>query len=323
MINHLTTLLSEALLRYPGCWEKIDSLQNAPSRSSHEWPAHCFLPLAKVVDIVMGQTSLSDRELLEKSSDIAKLGALSAWRATQRVYKFDTALLSKLRETPVSDVPFEIFHQLPDWCVYIGLPGNSVTGCFVHMETTDRTHEELRFLFDFSGGGFESLYPMVIHPFEGTVKDCLQNELAEAMRELHPLNTKDAELNEFFKQDSKVLGEILELLPQTLSQALYLCSINADYSRPAAEQKRTKQRKFDMPNEPEEIEVCLPVGARLNDPVTKGTNGSQSHALEHPQWHHYWAERAPSTKKQDLVLKWESGLLDTLEQSLPATTRKS
>jgi hypothetical protein len=315
MIDDLTNLLAEASSRYPGCWDRIDSLRLARANSSHHWPSYCLVPLELSVDIVMGGKSWSNKDLLERSPDIAKLTALSSWSATQRVYKFDAALLHELGETPVSNIPFEIFRQLPDWCVYIQIPDEFVSGCFVHMEATDRTDDELRFLFHLTGAGFDSLYPMVIHSFEGAVKDCLEIEIEEAERALLPVDTGDIELNEFFKRNSNILRNILKVFPKIVSQTLYLCSINGDYARPTTAQKTSSQEILFAPSKSQEIEVGMTIGAKLKAVMS---HAAKQKLHEPPQWHHYWTE-----EKRELILKWGSPLLDNLGRGVPAETGKS
>jgi hypothetical protein len=207
------------------------------------------------------------------------------------------------------------FRERPDRCVYIQIPDEFVAGCFVHMEASNRTHEELRFLFDLAGAGFDSLYPMVIHSFEGTVKDCLEIEIEEAKRALQPVDAGSIELNKFFKHNSNILSNTLKFLPQVVSQALYLCSIDGDYARPATAQETTSQERWYAPSKSQEIEVGLTVGPKLKDAII---HAAKQNAQEHPQWHHYWTE-----EKHELILKWGSPLLDNLGRGVPAETGKS
>jgi hypothetical protein len=61
---------------------------------------------------------------LERAFDPMILAALCAWRMGKGVYRFDPDLLQELWETPVTgEIPGEILLHLPEWCVYLELPG--------------------------------------------------------------------------------------------------------------------------------------------------------------------------------------------------------
>ncbi len=57
-----------------------------------------------------------------KLASIALVGTMAAWRPTQGIYRFATNLLDELWDTPVTgDLPSDLLHRLPEWCVYIEL----------------------------------------------------------------------------------------------------------------------------------------------------------------------------------------------------------
>ena len=86
---------------------------------------------------------------------MARLGALAAWRPTQGIYRFDSSLYNAVIDTPLTgDLPCEILHRMPEWCVYVETPGlrwlgAGLYGFFAHMEWDAGTgREELRLLLD-------------------------------------------------------------------------------------------------------------------------------------------------------------------------------
>lgn len=85
--------------------------------------------------------------------DAPRLAALAGWRVTQTIYRFDQDLFDELWDTPVNDIPSQIFHRLPEWCLYIELNKPPFCGVFVHLnyEAEEVQIEQLRFLFHRQG----------------------------------------------------------------------------------------------------------------------------------------------------------------------------
>ena len=131
-LNHLRA----AGKRYPDAWKQIDEFRAARGKDLPDWPDWCFLPMSGVYAIVSGGGD--NRVSLEMIRDVGRLAALSAWRVTQGIYRFDDGLYQEL--TVVSDdVKDVILGGIPQWCVYIETPGmkfcdNSVHGFFAHLE---------------------------------------------------------------------------------------------------------------------------------------------------------------------------------------------
>lgn len=110
--------------RYPRAWIQVEDLRRDRGRGLPAWPDWCYLPLAGAYAIVSGG---GERKVsLERSLDIARIGALGAWRVSQGIYSFDADVLDGLWQTPIDgEIPEEILYRLPEWCVYIATPDSA------------------------------------------------------------------------------------------------------------------------------------------------------------------------------------------------------
>jgi hypothetical protein len=79
--------------RYPGAWRWFDDLR-ADRQALGGWPEPVFCPLAGAYAIVSGGGS--HRVPPAQIPEVARLGALAAWRPTQGIYRFDPDLFSAL-----------------------------------------------------------------------------------------------------------------------------------------------------------------------------------------------------------------------------------
>jgi hypothetical protein len=138
---------------YPNAWGQVEGFRAARGQPGFDWPDWCFLPLAGAYAIVSGGGS--NRVPVQKMSDVARLGALAAWRMTQGIYRFDPAVYGAVADTPVAgDLPCDVLMRMPEWCVYIETPGMEsslgvVHGFWAHLEyDANTTTKELRLLLD-------------------------------------------------------------------------------------------------------------------------------------------------------------------------------
>jgi hypothetical protein len=288
------------------------------------WPDYCFLPLAGSFAIVSGGDKLTTRQIMSYGSDIARLGALAAWRISQRIYRFDPALFDELWNTTVTDIPTEIFKRLPEWCIYIEIPRPPVRGVFVHLECDANTgREELRFVFDLVDGKLDQLLPILLHLNKKTVADSLESVYQEAEKQAlaHSINVAVE------RAESEIARA--KILPNALSLVLYLCSINADYARPDAPlPKRTKRGlRLFAPDTPTILEVGINVGAALRRAYAycreNDADGAGSPVRPHVRrahYHHFWT--GPKTN-QELIVKWLAPILVNIDKGEIETTKRA
>ena len=295
--QNLLKCLGHLKERYPDCWKQVDQV-----RQKADWPNYCFLPIVKSHQIVNGGRYSKDNN---EAADIYRLAALSAWRATQGIYRFDPNLYSELFEMEIGALPVEILRRIPEWCIYIELQDEEwARGVFVHLEYNAKTNtDELRFLFDttFEGKeGADRLYPNFIY-LTGSLQESLKQQRAsiEDYQNRHGLESSTYN----FKRVHRRLTGVVSLV-------LYLCSVNADMNRPPAapKTKRTKSGTRLFPaGRPSVWEVGYRIGpilgAAREAERSDSANGEKQVRPHVRRAHHhkYWIGTGDD---KELILKW-------------------
>lgn len=216
LLNHVK--IGEKL--YPHAWKQADEFR-FDRDGLPNWPDWCFLPLGGWHAIVSGG---GDNGVpFGLISDIGRLGALGAWRTTQGIYRFDSNLLTAIADTPVvGDLPYEILHKMPEWCVYIETPGMTMLekplhGFFAHMEwDANNGRNELRLLLD----GEDYLDPIPLHLGPWSLKKSIEKMIEES--NFQSLGVK------LYSIPSKVADVLTSSIEPLISLLLYLCSQNAE-----------------------------------------------------------------------------------------------
>lgn len=237
----------------PGIWKRHATLRDQ-FMAEVAWEPWCYAPMAVALSITSERTVLA-----------AKLTALAAWRMTQGIYRVDETLLEALTQTPLdAAVPVEVLRRLPEWCVYIELPGietfkGAARGVWVLMESAGK-HEGgavfLTMLFDTDRDFSQSLDEATMLPL--TIKLSGESLLA-AIESTYPAASG---LHGFFERAAKPVLSIL----------LYLCSANAELTRggvpatpiapKAVRTRRDGWRVFPAPG-PVNWELGVRMGAAL------------------------------------------------------------
>jgi hypothetical protein len=314
---------------YPSAWKQLDQFRASRGQDGlPDWPEWCFLPLAASYAVISagGDNRLTPALV----GDVGRLGALTAWRVTQGVYKFDETLLQSLIDTPVTgDLPVEVLHRLPEWCVYIETPGLSVAntplgGFFAHLEWDANTgREELRLVLDLTMPDGYMLLPIPVH-LGGSLSDGIQSASEEAQRQAWRAKSPETA--------DTIRGARLEDIgvEPLISLLLYLCSVNAEIGnndkRPELPRpKRTKKgwRLFPA-DKPTTWDVGVRLGAALRHGYTAAQGEGETRAgprahIRRAHWHTY--RIGPG--KAESVLKWLPPIpvnVDDLD-GLPATVR--
>jgi hypothetical protein len=299
---------------YPDAWKQVDQFR-ANRKGLGDWPDWCFLPLAGAYAIV---SKGARPRSLDQAGHIGVLGALAAWRVTQGVYRFDPTTFEALWQTPVTgDIPTEVLHHLPEWCVYLPTPGqkwhgDALHGFFSHLEydVKDR-RTELRFVLDVIGPGGDDLIVMPVHLGQGGVADGLAAMMREAAR-YTPVTVQTPE--------GLVEGLTDDLSP-LVSIVLYLCSQAAEIrdggggdrvpTRPQPLKIKKGSRLFP-PGRPTPWKVGYRLGAALRTAMAgheAGAESSGAHARPRPHvrrahWHSYWVGQKDRPESRSVILKW-------------------
>lgn len=146
------------------------------------WPEYVYCPLAGAYAVVSGGGNR--RVAPEKAPDIARVGALAAWRPTKQIYRFDPTLYDALWHSPLAGaLPCELLRRMPAWCVYIeggeAALQHGLHGFFAHLEyDPNHAREELRLLLDFD----HELLPIPLHLGPWDLTTALDEMAREARR---------------------------------------------------------------------------------------------------------------------------------------------
>lgn len=296
---------------YPGAWAALDQFRADKGRNGlPDWPAWCYLPMAASYAVVSGGGA--GRVSIDRAGDVARLAALSAWRMTQGIYRFDPAVFGAVRDTPVAgDIPADVLYRLPEWCVYVETPGmqafgGALHGCWVHLESdANNGRVELRLLLD--GDGRPLPVPLHLGPWQ----------LVESISKM--MNESAAQLlaHGGAPMPRGVAGPLRELVEPIVSLVLYLCSqaseIGDGSRRPGnPEPKRTKRgwRMFQA-DRPTTWDVGMRLGAALRRAYQAEQSGATALGGEHAgprphirraHWHGYWS--GPREGDRRYALRW-------------------
>jgi hypothetical protein len=300
---HLVT----ASKRYPGAWKQYDVFrQGRGSTGFPGWPDWCFCPLAGAYAIVSGGGD--NRIPTQHIGEVARLGALAAWRVSQGIYRFDDDLRASLLATSLSgDLPCEVLYRLPEWCVYIETPGRSwdgvaLYGFFAHLESdANNGREELRLLLDHD----DELIPVPIHLGSWPLTEAIA-------RALDLSKTHAVSIGETIPAGVKV--EIEQVISPLISLLLYLCADEAEIGtgddRPKMPKPtKTKQgQRLFPPDSPKTWEVGVRIGAALRRAQAQagapsgevGTHARPRAHIRRAHWHTYRVGAGRSDRR----LKW-------------------
>jgi len=312
---------------YPNAWRLVDELRADRGKPPlPNWPDWCFLPLAGIYWIIC-QDAGTDRVPPEQALDIARLGALAAWRVGQGIYRFDQDLYQELIKTPViGNIPCAALLHLPEWCVYVETPefdwgGTELYGFWAHLEwdATDG-RAELRLLLDTE----ISLTPFPLHLVEGDLDAAIDAALRVA-RQQSVMHAYPA-----LPPPPEGFRESFEPL---LSLLLYLCAENAEIgdgsrtpARPKPKNTKKGWRLFPA-DKPATWEVGLRLGSALRrSQGAEPTQGDGTHARPRPHvrrahWHSFWT--GPRDGERVARVKWLPPIPVNVEElgELPATVR--
>lgn len=287
---------------YPGAWKAADSFRDQRG-PGFDWPAWCFLPLAGAYAVVSGGGS--NRVQLDRAGDVARLGALMAWRMTQGIYRFDPAVYDAVSDTPVGgDLPADALMQLPEWCVYIETPGMNISagtlfGFWAHLEfdmNTGRT--ELRLLLDVDPAPMAIPLHLGSWSLSESIARAVDAASIQAMAYGMPLAAGGA------PREWRSWAEPL------VSLLLYVCSVN-DFSRrgapgqpanPTPTRTRRDGMKLFPAEGPREWDVGVRMGAALRaayqaaETLATGTHAGPRGHVRRAHWHGF---RSGPLKRED------------------------
>lgn len=322
--------------QYPTAWREFDFFR-ADRSGLPSWPDWCFLPLAASYAVISGGGS--NRVPFHRIGDVARLGAIAAWRVTQGIYRYDKTLFESIVSTPVEgDLSCELLQYLPEWCVYIETPelqymGTALHGFFAHLEFDSNTNgTELRLLLDID----EGLCAIPIHLGPWSLAEALARMAEQSAKNLAGAHPGVEPLLLDSVASSRPFVEPL------VSLLLYLCSQNSeiggDSRRPInPNPKKTKNgpRLFSP-----DRHTVWDVGVRLGTAIRRAqskvdSDDDGSHAAPRPHirrahWHGFRSGPCKlvdgttiPTEKRKFDLRWLPPIMVNVDSvdDLPATIR--
>jgi len=281
-------------------------------------PEWCYIPQDDLIRLAIQHGLLPPHRLVK---GIPPLIILSAWRATQGIYRFDPDRLARLTKAPfIGEIPVEALQLLPEWCVYIDLPdpvvfnGKTFYGFFATCTTQNEIPQLILGWVGDPGIGFE----IDGLPLEGTLEESIQHmiETVVSKRARTALGTRFSRLDEEDRKDLRArFGFALPIL-------LYLASVNAEI--------RSGQGDQHQPEKKERLAVVkkgkrkdpgpmvwdvgwrhgpsLPRRGHGNgdeaDQSNGGTHRSPRPHIRSAHFHHYWVGSKSNPSGRRLVLRW-------------------
>lgn len=334
-------LLHQLTQEYPFIWRNFAAMQEwrrrfrardprildlvAKDGPEHDpdWPDWCWSPsgLESAMLVEHTKEALQDPTnalpRYPKNFPYRTITALSAWRPTQGIYRFDQELFDSLIRTPVTgNLPAEVLQRLPAWCVYIEIPEDS--------RATDRIGRNTLGYF-----GYLDYDPIGRAPYFGIV--LLMTEPGKRDGPMLPLpvgipitGTIEEGLRVVERDSGKVVTEddnyfrasTVRLLRALFSPILYLCAEEADVPRPEKLPERvvtTKKGKFisPLPKRPAVYDCGVRIGAQLrrarelrehNEPPSPPTGRTVQPHIRAAHWHTFLA--GPRDQERQRRVKW-------------------
>lgn len=336
--------------KYPRAWRLLDMFRSR-RKELGGWPEWCFCPLSgsyAIVSETVGDVVPPPTDQTSESLDIGRIAALGAWRVSQGVYWIDESVRDAVLTTPVDGaIPVSVLLTLPEWCVYVALPGHEIEGreihgFFAHLEhDSNDGRTELRIEMDFVDlPPFESLAPEILHLYPGeTLTQGYDRMLAEMHRQLARYRHLGLE---YMNAERQCLETAKDRLPPLLSTLLYLCSATAEYR--AGGETRPSRPTYAQPTKikggwrlfaPERARVWH-VGERLGEAIRRAEdNAAGARAGEHGEragprphvrrahWHLYWlGSKDPASPLRRPELRWLPPIPVALAEDTPEARMK-
>lgn len=318
---------------YPTAWRQVDLFRAARGKDIPMWPDWCFLPLGGSHAIVCGGSNTGE---IGPITDVARLGALAAWRVTQGIYRFDPTIYDAVRTTVLEgDIPCSVLYYLPEWCIYMETPGLTwfgleMHGVWVHLECdANNGRHELRMLADID----DNQLPIILHLGQWSLMESIERFHAEAQRHA---GGSLASIEVFVGQIESTYMPLLSLLLYICSQASEIGDGVVRPKNPAVKRIKGGVLRTFPPNKQTFWEVGVRMGSALRKAQQVAESG-QGFAHNGPRGHirraHWHGFRHGPTKREDgteiattdrkFQLRWLPPIAVNLDDvaDLPATIR--
>jgi len=185
-------------------------------------------------------------------SELLEFYAFSLWNLSKGIYKFDDVLVSCLPELDLtSRIPYHIFKNLPEWCIYVETPNWNIHGLepygyFALLDCDFQAGFLLRIFLDFPSQLYQiklpiqksiSFHDMLLHESNYVITKIMEYKtfqpyvkIAHKKRidfnELRPLFHDPKKTKQLIQFDwLEISSEVLKFV---IPQLLYLCAQNRE-----------------------------------------------------------------------------------------------
>lgn len=257
---------------------------------------------------------------------ISPINTVAAWRMTQGIYRFDPSLYESLIETTLTgDLPADVLHHLPEWCLYLETPG-------LHALRIDHGKAPIA-----------GAWVRADHEPDGTPSLIFTLDIIEAQRpESHTilldgsLESAVADTLNMWGMHSKEVAEgIAKCIRPLINLVLYLVGTedirgaSGMPSNPSPKRTRRNGMKLFAAEGLRQWDVGVRMGAALRSAYRAAESGEGgTHAGPRPHvrrahWHSYWTGKI-DTEDRRLVPRWLPPIPVNLTDidALPSVVRK-
>lgn len=328
------TLMRFVAEMFPNVYKEIEKIRETNGKPGMmSWPKWCYCPLLAAQSFISYTHGYKMTDVHMQFTGI--IGAMSAWRMSQGIYRFDSDIFESVWNTPVNgEIPIELLFQLPEWCVYIETPGKTIWldterplfGFYAFLEYDAQTNVSGIFFCLDCDERVEIPYNIPLYfdegerTLEGIIK-VFKNKILNIPT--HKRNLYEKNILEGLKEQTNDLDKLAPQLPPLLSLVLYICTQNNELTHPRDESKKPRkptlkkvgsEMKLFPPTTPTTWNVGLRMGAQLRAAEQKLNEQPQgSHASPRPHsrrahWHPYWYGKR-GTDQRILKLKWLNQML--------------
>jgi len=278
--------------KFPGAWKQLEAMRSGRGLVLPDWPAWCWCPLAASYAAI---TQGSD-DRLPSGADVALLGAVASWRASQGIYRIHPALINELSDTPLDEVPSEWLYRIPEWCVFVEIEDG---GFFAHLESdANNGHPELRLWVVPPDG--DPQYPVILHLDKPTILDGIRSVYAEVERQ---------RIASFMPSIPRPSVEVYaQTLRPLLNLLIYVIGAVQDGDcRNAKGGDRRPAKSSATPNHPDIWEIGWKQGALFAAAQDAASSQGGEHSGLRPHvrrahWHHFW--EGPRDGERNLTVRW-------------------
>ncbi len=267
-------------------------------------------------------------------TDINLIEALSGWRPSKQIYRFDPEFWNLLTENTDFGlrIPVEILYRIPYKTVWIE-PLNA----FVYFDAGYTENSvELKVLKFFDKTNCLQLI-MKLVPGR-TVLECLQITVRETMKYSNPDPAQKKLLEEGLEEAPEALCAVNKPLLDALQALLYICAENSDikenpkqktiYKKPA-DKPKDQFREIRMWDAGSIIIRNMKKASAQHDLVSDLPSAPKQSSsgwvvrphMRRAHWHHYWTGKRDG--KRTLILKWVApSFVNADSGESPATINK-